>query len=317
MNDKARKDEKASLSEKAANELKGREVKRFHGAVHHAIEALLARKYEETRKVDEYRRYQRACATVKEGVQALDLVLDRLPPLFERTGERPNWEVYVSGLRGLFRRMPDSYLLRYILPTFGLEPLGEKLTAYSRLWLEGLHSAQVVLRETDTFLGNMTRAQRLADEYEDNNLALQRLYASVKTWESDDELESFMGSVQKFLDSTLEVFILGPVQLYLMLDRDTVTMIFKALSVGRLSDLREKDSQYEELMQLHDYVHQAVEDSTVLDVARSVLKEAAKEYVKRLRQEQRNLRGQLPNKDLRYRFVERFESGALFRQNAD
>jgi len=315
--------ERATLTtDKAFAELKSRELRRFHGAVHHAMDALLAQKYEETRKPEEYKRYTRACNTIKEGLGLLDLALDRLPPLFDRSGDeesdaRPNWEVYLSGLRNLFRKMPDSYLLRFVLPMFGLESLSEKLTAYSKLWLGSLHASHVLLRETDRFLINLERAQRLAQEYDDSNVTLQRLYASVKTWESNDELEAFMAAMQKFLDSSLEVFILGPIQLYLMLDKGSMTMIFKALSVGRLSELRERDIQCDELLKLHEYVHKSVEDSTVLEVARTVLSEASKEYVKRLRQEQRNLRGQLPSQELRYRFVQRFESGALFRQNPD
>ena len=304
------------MNDKAFAELKSRELKRFHAGIHAAIESLLQQKYEETRKADEYRQYARACAVVKGALQGLDLAIDRLPPLFENNDERSNWDVYLSGLRSLFRKMPDSYLVRFVLPMLGLEPLGEKLAAYSLLWLEELHAAHVLLQETDIYLENLTRAQLLAEEYGDSNSTLQRLYASVKTWQTTPELDAFFGGVEKFLTSSVEVFVAGPVQLYLMLDRDTITMVFKALSVGRLSDLREGSREYDELLKLHDHIRQVVEDSTVLSLAKSVLQEAARDYLKRLRQEQRNLRGQLPNRDLRHRFVERFESGALFRQEA-
>lgn len=301
------------LNEKAFVEVKRRELRRFHRAVDVVVEDLLLKKYEETRKAEEYRDYARTCGLVKSNLHLLDVVADNADALFETTDERSNWEIYLSGTRRLARKMPESHLFRFVLPMFGLDSVREKLVAYSARWLDQFHATQKVLHETDRYLKNLTRGLAVAQDYQASDSELPRLYASVKTWTSKDELDHFLSGLSDLLDVSVEVFVVGPVQLYLMLGRDAFLMIFKTLSVGKLSELRAHDREYADLLRLHDFVHGAVEKSMTIHVMQEVLKGAAVEYSKRLRQEQDQLRGQLPTKEMKYRFAERYESGALFR----
>ncbi len=305
------------LNEKAFNEIKRRELRRFHGAVDSVVEGLLLRKYEETRKAEEYRDYARICGLVKSNLHFLDVMADKMPALFETTDERSNWEIYLSGLRRVTRRMPESYLFRFVLPMFGLDGVREKLSAYSNRWQDQFHATHKVLQETDRYVKNLSKGFAIAQDYSATDNELPRLYASVKTWASKDDFDHFASALSEFLDVSVEVFVVGPVQLYLMLGRDAFTMIFKALSVSKLSELRENGKDYEDTMRLHDFVNSLVADSTTVQVMQEVLKEAVKEYTKRLRDEQIRLRGQLPTKEMKYRFIERYEGGALFRMREE
>lgn len=305
------------MNENAYEDVKRRELRRFHHAVDSVIEGLLLKKYEETRNAEEYRDYSRICNLVKSNLHVLDLLAGRMNVLFERTGERSNWEIYLTGLRKMARKMPDSYLYRFVLPMLGLEPLREKVSAYSGRCLEQFHAAHKTLQEVDTYLANLTVGQSIAREYQSERSDLPRLYSSAKTWDSQSDFEGFFRGLEEFLDLTVEVFVVGPVQLYLMIGKDTFLAIFKALSVGKLSELHDNGREHLEVLQLHDFVYGAVADSKILAVSREVMQQAVREYSKRLRAEHERLRAQLPTRELRRRFIGRYESGALFQPETD
>ena len=306
------------MNEKTFHNAKGRELRRFHQAVDKAIDQLLAAKYEETRDYAAHRQFAGTCTFVKNVSRAVDLVADKMLPLFERRDERTNWEVYLSGLRKLCRDLPESYLFRFVLPLYGLEDVQGKVLSYTGRWLEGLHAAHKFFREAERYLGHLEQGEQIAGAYEAaGGEDLARLYASLKTWESDEEAQGFCDAVAEFLDTTLEVLVVGPIQLYLMLGRDSFTLIFKTLSVGRLADLREGDAEYAELLGLHEFVHGLVENSATLAVLREVGARAGKLYAQSLREEENRLRGQLPTRDLRRSFIRRYEAGVLFRRERE
>lgn len=305
------------LNEKAFGEIKRRELRRFHAAVDSVIEGLLLRKYEETRKAEEYRDYARICGHIRSSLHLIDLAADKMAPLLETSGERSNWEIYLAGLRHVVRKLPESYLFKFVFPMLGLDSVREKLVAYSARWLEQFHAAHRLLRESEGYVHNLTRGYDVAQEYSVADNELPRLYASVKTWPSKEDLERFASALSDFLDLTVEAFVVGPIQLYLMLGRDGFTLIFKALTVTKLSDLRGDSREIEDVLRLHDFLNGLVTSSTTLPTVQEVLKEATKEYAKRFREEQARLRAQLPTREMRYRFVERYETGALFRTRED
>ena len=303
------------MNERAFNAAKGRELRRFHRAVDAAIDDLQAAKYEQTRDIREYRSYTSTTAFVNNLTRMVDLLSDKVLPLFERQGERSTWEVYLSGVRKLCRDLPESYLFRFVLPMFGLEEFESTLVSYSGRWLDGLHAAHQFFGEAERYLDHLDRGEAVAAEYKaDGGEDLARLYASLKTWESDEDLSGYLNAVGEFVDTTFEVIVIGPIQLYLMLGRDTFTLLFKTLSVGRVSDMREEDGEFGELLALHDFIHGAITTSSTVGVLREVAKRAGKSYVQSLREEETRLRGQLPTKELKRSFIHRYEAGVLFRQ---
>jgi hypothetical protein len=301
------------LTEQAARMLQKREIRRFHRAVDRVIDGLLLEKYESTRQAEEYRKAADTCALVRSWLHMLDSWGELAEKLFEKTDDRSNWEVYLSGLRRLLRQMPDSYMFRFVLPMFGLEDLREKVIAFSGQWQEQIHASHKFLRGAESYVLNMDAGSALASEYGGCQRETIRLYASLKTWSTNDQLDNYLRDLEGFLTSTVEVFISGPVQLYLMLSRDTMFMIFKALSVGRLNELGDGDKEYAEIMKLSDFVRDALADSEVVATSREVVTRAVKGYVSSLRAEEIRLRAQLPDRATKYSFVQRFESGVLFR----
>ncbi len=306
------------MNEKTLNNAKGRELRRFHQAVDKVIDQLQTEKYEQTRDHGEYRQYVAVCTFVKNLTRAVDLLSDKLPALFEQEGERTKWEVYLSGLRKLCRDLPDSYLFRFVLPLYGLDDFQAKVVSYADRWLDGLHAAHRFFAEAERYLGHLERGEQIAAEYQAAaGEDLARLYASLKTWEGEREMGAFFEAVAEFTDTTLEVLVVGPLQLYLLLGRDTCMLIFKALSVGRLSDLREGEAEYAELLGLHDFVHGLVERSATLGLLREMSVRVGKVYAQSLREEETRLRGQLPTDDMKRSFIRRYEAGVLFAQQRE
>jgi hypothetical protein len=301
-----------ALTEKAFNGARQRELRRFHQSVNQVIDTMLVEKYEATRQAEEYRRFARTCGFIRNVLQIVDILADNAAPLFDKTDERSNWETYLSGARRTLRQMPDSYLFRFVLPMFGLEDIREKVSSFSGKWLEQIHASHKVLRTVDGYIANADKGAAIAAEYSSSDAEVVRLYASLKTWQTKGELDGFVREVEEFLSSTVEVFISGPLQLYLMINRDTMLLIFKSLSVGRLSELRDGASEYAEIMKLSDFVHDAVEHSGTIEAGREIVTRAVKEYATSLRAEQERLRAQLPTRSMRHNFIQRFESGALF-----
>jgi hypothetical protein len=302
--------------EEAYRRVKKRELKRFHRAVDAAIEGLLSQKYGAADDYQEYEEYAKACRRVKGNLGVVDLVTDRLSPLFAQETARTNWEVYLAGLRYLHRLFPDSHLFQAVLSTYRLEDLKGKLRAFSGHWLDFSHEADETLRQVDKYLGNLAEAREIMTGYSNENESLARLYASLKTWEKEEDFEKLFDDLRRFLDTGIEVFIVGPIQLYLMLNRDTFLLIFKALTVDKLSKLEEEDQGYDDAMALHDFVYGLVHDSQTRQVMQEVLEAAAAKYIENLKEEHTKLRQQVPSKERKRRFVQYFEEGTLFKGGA-
>jgi hypothetical protein len=100
-----------------------------------------------------------------------------------------------------------------------------------------------------------------------------------------------------------------------MIGRDSFLAIFKALSVGKLSELQDNGREYMEMLRLHDAINGAIRDSKTIEVSQEIMREAVGEYCKRLREEHERLRAQLPTREIRRSFIGRYESGVLFRQS--
>lgn len=304
------------MSEQAIfDQVKGRELKRWQKAVNDAIEEQLTQKFQDVEDYDEYQRFVGVCNQVRANLRWIDQVAERLGPLFEEDRGRKRWEIFLTGLRKLNRQLPDSYFLRFVLPMYRLEDLAEKWVAYGGEWLEFVHSAHRSLRHADRYLEHLESGQAIARSYNNENEDLPRLYASLKTWETAEDFQEFFSALEDFLNHGVEVFISGPIQLYLMLRRDTFLLIFKALTVERLGEIERDDDRYAEIMSLHDFVYGLVEGSETFPAQREIVKQAVENYVEDLRQEHEELRQQVPREELRHRFVERFESGALFRES--
>ena len=295
------------LFEKVAAE----EFERLQESRQEAIEAFLA----EAKDIEELQLRMKVADLAKALIEIAQGMLDF--PLLEETEDKPNWERYLSGPRGLLRDFLRSHLLTMILPSLKVEELGEKLMAFAREWLKLLHLSEKVLRELDRYVDARVRASEITSQYKVDNETLERRYASLKTWEKDEKLERFSENLEDLLDKTLEVIVEGPVQLYLMVSREGFLLIFRALMLERIGDLTLEDKDLDSLMALHDEIHRRIEESESIKLLQDLFGKIFAEYLEDWRKEQKELRELFPTERLRELFVERFEEGTIFGEPKD
>ncbi|HID95545.1 MAG TPA: hypothetical protein EYP53_05750 [Candidatus Latescibacteria bacterium] len=307
-------EEARSLREEVFRKICKREIKRFHRAVNESIRDLLSQRFDQAEGHEEFQRYVDLCTTVKNILRMIDPLIEKLPSLFAITGERSNWDIYLSGLAKLNRQLPESHLFGSLLSAYRLDELQEKLFAFSGRWLDYLSEAHKVLGQLDEYLDNTIKGREVMENFKTENEELLRTYASLKSWETEEDLDQFFDDLADFLESSIEVFISGPLQLYLMIGRDTFLLIFKALTVRKIGELTGDERQYVELMALHDFVYDLIEKSETLGIFQEVLERSGERYTELLKEEHLRLRGQIPGKHRKRRFIEHFESGALFKE---
>lgn len=284
--------------------IKERELRRFHQALDRETDLFLLEN-EVQPKVVQF---------IKNNFNLVDLLVDKLFELFEIQDSREKWDIFSAGIRYSCQKMPNSYFFRFVLPMFKLDDLGEKILGYSGQWLQETHLGQKALLEINQYLKNYAKGEKLCKRYSTSNPELVRLYASIKTWETKEKFDRFFQDFQKFLDTSLEVFISGPIQLYLMISRKSFLLIFKALTVEKVSTLSEDEEKYQEIMAFHDWIYSVIEKSETLRVFQKIWKKVVREFLRLLREEQENIRRQLPSRELKSRLIDRFEKGLLFQK---
>jgi len=234
-------------------------------------------------------------------------------PIFEETREAVNWDIYISGFRGLLRDHLRSYVLTALLPLIGAKELGEKWSSLAQEGLELLRLAEIVFRELDRSIDARVRAREITAAYGVENEDLEALYASLKTWETDEELQKFTEDFADLLDKTVEVIVEGPIQLYLMISREGFILIFKGLMSTKVGDPEFEDQDLFRLMALHNEVRAKVEQSAAIKLFQEFVEALFDEYLESWKKRQKRLRGLFPTQALRDSFVQRFERGVILR----
>lgn len=293
--------------------IRNRELQRLHRAIDTVVDGLILEKQQPD--LD----YLKACKFTRESLQIVDFLIDDFFSIFEEKNGRGRQDIFASGLRKVWQKFPSSYFFRFVLPMFKLdEDLGEKTRSLAAEWLELTHFSQKALAEIDKYLKNYSKGQKILEAYRSENKELLRLYASLKTWEEKEKFEKFFADFESLLERGVEVFVFGPIQLYLMLNRETFLLIFKMFSSEKLSEIEsESEKAYQEVMAWHDFCHRFLERFLPLHLLREASRRIVKEYIRLLKEGEEGLRQQLPTKELKKRFVERFEKGLLFTQEEE
>ena len=219
------------------------------------------------------RSYRTAALILDVGIDLLSL------PLFEMEGDRPLWDVYLEGTRGLLRDYRTSFLLSAIIPLFKLGEVGSKTASLDEEALKLLHSGQLVLKDLDTYVESRAFARSILQAFgKDEDGLLGKVYAVAKVWEDEEAFENFTRVFEQMLDQSMTVVIEGPIQLYLMLSKDEMTLIFKALS-GRVADDREIGArQLASALALHEELQEKFRNSRIRECCMKIFRLGLKRY---------------------------------------
>lgn len=299
--------------------IKNREHRNLEKSIEEARGKVLSDHFPslQNKSIDELRDYEKLLNQL-QGLLSLatDKFYQHLPSPLEEVRERSVWEVYLSGLRYLFRRYPQGFFRQTNLAVGELQDPLEKTDAYCDKCLEGFSAIAELVQEIKKYCEHYKTGQEIIQHYGQWPKDIVRLYASLKTWTRDDEFEIFENRVHAAQKQIFEVIIEGPIQLYLLVGEENWFFVLKTLTVERFqdffSDKNKKDLQ--DLRELHRAVYETVEISTTYETFKQFFQESLRIYVEDSLKDAKQLRNQYPTDDLRRKFIRRFETGEIFRR---
>lgn len=303
-------------------EVKKREEKRFKEALDKARGTVFANRFpaEKSFRAEDLLEFERILRLI-EGMILLGckIFFEHLLSPLEKIRGRSIWEVYLSGAKHLARRYPlGEFRSRIGLKEW--EGFPEKVDAFVKACQTSFSDFAELGREIEQYITNAKRANEIAAPYQKKDgvdyAALCRLYASLKTWK-DNDLSRFQSLLEKSGQHLIEVIIEGPIQLYLLIGRDTWFLIIRVFTLERLSDFS-SDKDQKELQDSNDLsqaIYDLLENSTKYKTFKEMLNEAVRLYIDDFISSQKSLRSQCPTQEFRRRFLERFEQGNLFQNS--
>lgn len=237
--------------------------------------------------------------------------------------ERSPYNIYSSGIRRLVTRLEVSQLAKKFVPFFKLGDVFELLKVYKDQVSDFLKYFESFSKEFEVYMGNLDDGGDIVestdkgvsdDEKEENdytNHLNARLYASIKTWPEETDFSSFIEDFEKLLETGVEITILSPIQLYLKLGKDGITIIWKAL-ISNLEEINDnKKVEFKDLKEFSDHLYDSIkEESKQLGMLYEIdrlFKETVRQYVESFKDDQNILRSLVKGKNKRKRFVENFE----------
>lgn len=238
----------------------------------------------------------------------LALVHAGLPrPDYDRMeNERPRYDVYRSAAARLRVALGQSLGLRALTSLLGLGEIGEKLQVYGdrvHTYGQALYRYREAARQWDKH----AERGRLALGVKDGQGV--ELYASLKTWEKEEDMKRLEEDMGAYVGRRTEVWILAPVELFLSVSDESFTILVRRLTLPRLEDTEGCADMVQTVLDLKGLLRESWEKGLLHRVKGAVL-EADTLYLERFSSYERGLRGILPDRDQQRRYVEGVEKGA-------
>lgn len=244
--------------------------------------------------------------------QLAEEISENLLSMRESDRDRSKWEIYVSGLRFIGRFFRKGYVSNVIFPLLEMEQIVVYINSLVEESLNVLNNIQKVGSLVEIYAANYSWAAEQTEAIKKKERRLCLRYASLKTWELEEEFFEFTDCLQKAILGSIEIFIEGPIKLYVMLGRERFLLILRALTAERLSEMKEMDKYLSDALNILITLSSLIEKSDLLNALRELLPESLSQHVKIWKEEQESIRGELPTRELRRLFIERFENGTLF-----
>lgn len=302
------------------DKIKERELKRWLNALDEAVPLVVNNNFagkvfkgEELAEVMKFQGLVRAT----RGVLAFysERALLSLPSPTGKVAWGPSWEVYLSGLRHFLSKIGTSYLVRAVAPAFKAEDVANHIVSFlneSARLMPFLYSFSRTIR---AYVTNLSRGYELWQSYAETepDERLIAAYASWKTWETDAEYNAFFSSLHPNITDGIEIYVEGPMQLYLILSAQYFMLIYRIFTVEKLSELfGANDKELQSVQALHEFLNGCIKRSEVWPIMVSLLKHALKIYLDDVSREHSEKR-RFVTQDTRTRFIEDFEQGRLAR----
>lgn len=307
------KNTKSAVKPGIFREIKTREAERLQKAIDAAHEVLVGKKTQAgmlaTNPVYKDLDDAKVLVTMAAGMFL------KHPSLFEKKERgRYKWEIYLDAVRFLARQSRQSYVTKILFPRLGLEEISNYLVALAGRYLEVTNDIHRCSKQIEEYILNYNWACDVTEAVNKKETRLCQRYATLKTWQREEELNDFSALMEKAALGAFEIFIEGPLKIYLLLGPDKILLIIRAFTAENPADLLKMDPHLADALSLFEKARDTVEKASLAAIGREFIPEIIRQYVILWKKGHEEIRKELPTQNLRRMFVERFESGTLFRE---
>lgn len=231
----------------------------------------------------------------------------------EEKGERKSWDAHLNGVRTMSRTTPKGYALSLVAKFLKLEETTDKIASLISRSTEVQSDIYRVAEKVKKFVDHYEWAKKQAKKFGSTNNELVQKYACLKTWERKEEFDQFSSMAERTTNEIIEVFIEGPIKLYLMISPEQLMIIIQGLVVrDAFSFMNAEKRGLDDSLTLLLNSQKAVEKSPLFKIIRELLAESLKKYHSLWKEENEEIRSSVLDEDRAKRFVECFENGTLF-----
>ena len=235
----------------------------------------------------------------------LELVFREFPKLMEDIDGISRFERYITSIRALFLKIEHGILFKLALSISGLSEVSNKVVEWSKQANNSLPIFYKFFKDCEKYLANYEQGKTLTQGKFGESLI--PIYASLKTWKTEEDFNGFRQQFNNVATQFIQIYIEGPIQLYIIISENHFSIVLRSLLLERLS---QKD-QFADLALLNDHIKTIVKDSKTLDYSIELLKLTAKNYTKKWISKQDKMRLSHPTSYLKDKFVKNFESGVF------
>jgi len=227
--------------------------------------------------------------------------------------QRKSWDAYLTGARTLTRTTPTGYALGVVAKMLKLEETVNMAASLISRSTEVQGDIHKVARKAKEFVDHYEWAKQQAKSFGNEDGGLIRKYASLKTWERKEEFVQFSSVAEKATGDFIEVFVEGPVKLYLMISSGQLMLIIQGLVRANAFDFDNAGTKgLDDSLAILQNAQKAVEISPLFKIIRELFAQGLKEYHASWKEEHLEIRQSALDEDRAKRFVDCFENGTLF-----
>lgn len=275
--------------------------------------------------------------SLKEGIAQRDYdISTKLSPLVVELGEslyNKNEKIreilytegelrnQIGGLRTLVKQFPLSLFYHDMSEIFNLGPLFKDVVTWGTHLSFLLRTLNCVDREYRIYSKNVVSAANLMNEYypvSDTSVFIEdprvRTYATYKTWNQDSRYDAYTNNMATLFDVGFEVFVEGPLTLYVKLTKDDIVCLIRLVSTSLNPRYEHGESEKLFPLLLHDIISSEAREGGTIDSILTLLKNALHSAVQDKIIEENIRRSFIQEWSERKEYILKFESGKFFKQ---
>lgn len=240
----------------------------------------------------------------------VNAAFDEAPRLFDKVEDISIWERYLTSIRVLFLKVPESILFKFGLPLLGLGELRKGILDWINTSIGSLPYFYSLMKESEKYFTNYNKGVEISGREERYLKELVPLYASLKTWGTEERFEDFCHTLTFLTNNLVTIYIEGPVQLYLSFSKNHFILILKTLLLENLN--HSVDNRIiKDFELLNARIETVLESSKTLDFTTKLLNKTSEKAITDWITEQKIRRQLQPTPYLKEKFVRNFESGVF------